>query len=293
MTAVQSAVPSQPEPVVETDPLSFVFGAVAFEICPAPGLRWAHGPDHRLLRAPVTTPGPLMARVDCSVAAAPELALHRRRAIAWSWHGDVARLDTGGVRAEVRRLAPGRYVASALVSPDASGCSSLCTALVGAIAHAEGGIVLHASGIDVDGVGVLFVGPSGAGKTTSANHCAGATWFARDRAVVFPSTRGWHVAAMAGGDVIDLPKSPGATFPLGGILRVRRGAGGRPEVREDGLAAQLVTLRESLQTVPHDPIGEDGALDRLLALSSEARVASVHTVLRQPLLPELTRWLHA
>lgn len=290
---MQSAVRFEPEPVVESDPLSFVFGAVAFEICPAPGLRWAHGPDHRLLRAPVTTAGPLMARVDCSVAAAPELALHRRREIAWSWHGDVARLDTGGVRAEVRRLAPGRYVASALVSPDVSGCSSLCTALVGAIAQAEGGIVLHASGIDVDGVGVLFVGPSGAGKTTSANHCTGATWFARDRAVVFPTPKGWHAAAMAGGDVIDLPRSPGAIFPLGAILRVRRGAEGRPEVRDDGLAAQLVTLRESLQTVPHDPIEEDGALDRLLALSREARVASVHTVLHQPLLPELTRWLHA
>jgi hypothetical protein len=290
---IASALRFEPEPVVESDPLSFVFGAVAFEICPAPGLRWAHGPDHRLLRAPVTTSGPLMARVDCSVAAAPELARNRTRAIAWEWHGEVARLDTGGVRAEVRRLAPKRYVVSALVSPDASGCSSLCTALVGAIAHAEGGIVLHASGIDVEGSGVLFVGPSGAGKTTSANHCAGATWFARDRAVVFPTSAGWHVAAMAGGDVIDLPRSAGAVFPVGAILRVRRGAEGRPEIREDGLAAQLVTLRESLQSVPHDPSDEDGALDRLLALSREARVASVHTVLRQPLLPELHRWLRA
>ena len=167
---------------------------------------------------------------------------------------------------------------------------SLITALAGVVQTREGGVVLHASGIEVEGGAVLFIGPSGAGKTTAAHHCPNARWFARDRAVVFPGPGGWYAAVMCGGDPIALEPSAHRVLPLHGILRVRRGQDGASIRDCDGLSG-FVALRESLQAPPQDAEGEHAAMDRLVRLHAEARVGELHSVLGGDLTPLLRHWI--
>lgn len=283
-------------PVVSTeveaapDPLAFVFGGVAFVVHPEPDLCWEMGDEHRSCRAPFGV-GPVAAHVDCVVSSAPELG-RGGRAIRCDWRGDEASVETGGVRVELRRLAAGRYAATAMVRPDASGCSSLITALAGVVQAREGGVVLHASGVEIDGGVVLFIGPSGAGKTTAAHHCPDARWFARDRAVVFPGPGGWYAGVMCGGDPIALEPSAHRVLPLLGILRVRRGRTDATIDPCDDLRG-LVNLRESLQSPAQDAESERRAMDRLLRLHGEARVGELRSVLGGDLIPLIRDWIEA
>lgn len=279
---------ASPIEALRPDPTSFVFGGVAFEMCPAPGLVWAVGEDHRLFSGAYST-SPVAAEVRCVVAPAPELPSDfEDREVRWQWSGDVARVETCRVRAELRYLGPSRYAATALVLPNEPGCSALVTALSAAVIEREGGFVLHAAGVEIDGHAVLFVGPSGAGKTTASNHCGGARWIARDRAAVYPTRLGWYAAGMAGGDDIDLPKAPAPVAPLGGILRIRRGEG---RLVDPGLAANLRNLRESVTAAASTADDEAARLSRLVELAATARVGELSFELGRPLSGALTAWL--
>lgn len=279
------------EPVGELvqDPTCFVFGGVAFEVCVPPGLDWTIGAEHRQFTGAYSA-SPVAAEVRCVVSAAPELSLDTLdREIRWEWTGEVARVVTCRVRAELRCLGPSRYAATAMVSPDEAGCASLMTALAAAVVEREGGFVLHAASVVIDGRAVLFVGPSGAGKTTAANHCEGARWLARDRAVVYPTPLGWYAAGMAGGDTIELPRAPAALAPLAGILRIRRGPS---RLDEPALSGRLRDLRESVVSSPGSPSEENARLERLLGLASASPVGELAFELGRPLSPVLSAWLN-
>lgn len=59
------------------------------------------------------------------------------------------------------------------------------------------GVILHGSAVCVEGGGLVFVGPSGAGKTTLAGWCrdeAGATVLNDERIVMWRDRNGWQVA---------------------------------------------------------------------------------------------------
>ncbi len=266
------------------DPHCFVFGGVAFEMCPSPGLMWGVGAEHRGFLGEYAL-APVAGEVHAVVSPAPELAEGFSREIKWAWDGDVAQLETGRVRAELRRLGARRYAASALAVPDDAGCASLATALTAAIVKREGGLVLHAAGIELDGRAVLFIGPSGAGKTTAANHSPGARWMARDRAVVYPTPHGWYAAGMAGGDVIELPRSPERVLPLAGIYRIARG--GDVAARALSAADAMRFLRESVQSIAASPEEERARLDAMASLTSACPVALLHTQLGAPLVDVL------
>jgi hypothetical protein len=270
----------------DLDPMCFVFGGVAFEMCPAPGLSWSLGAEHRLFAGAYAT-SPVAGQVHCVVSPAPELDHEGfTREIRWSWSDDVARISAGRVRAELRQLAPARYAATALVAPHEAGCSALVTALTGAVVSREGGFVVHAAGVEIDGRAVLFVGPSGAGKTTAANHSQGARWMARDRAAVYPTPLGWYAAGMAGGDPIDLPRAAGHVFPLGAIFRVQK-ARGRPAARAASAVQVIRVLRESVQAVAEEPSEEGARIERLAALGATCPTMFLETVLGAPLIPVL------
>lgn len=261
------------EPAAELDPTCFVFGGVAFEICPAPGVTWSVGAEHRLFTGSYAT-SPVAGQVHCVVSPAPELSEGFTREITWEWSGEVARVETGRVRAELRRLSPGRYAATAFVVPSDAGCSALVTALTAAVVSREGGFVLHAAGVEIYGRAVLFIGPSGAGKTTAANHCHGARWFARDRAVVYPTPLGWYAAGVAGGDEIELARSPRQVFPLGAVLRIRRGAVPLA-IRQSGVLEAVRDLRESLMGTALDRDREEARLKTLTELSAGTYVGEL------------------
>ncbi len=283
--AVDGALALADEPTPELDPTCFVFGGVAFEICPAPGVTWSIGAEHRLFAGSYST-SPVAGQVHCVVSPAPELNESFTREIKWEWSGDVARVETGRVRAELRRLAPGKYAATALVVPNDAGCSALVTALTAAVVNREGGFVLHAAGVEIDGRAVLFIGPSGAGKTTAANHCQGARWFARDRAVVYPTPLGWYAAGMAGGDDVDLPRASASQKPVGAILRVRRGAQ-RLAIHRAGSPTSICSLRESMMNTVLDRDLESEVLEALMAVASECFVGSLTSTLGVNLLGDL------
>jgi len=276
------------EPVSELDPTCFVFGGVAFEMCPAPGLSWRVGNEHRLFGGAYAT-SPVAGRVHCVVSPAPELDTGFTREIRWEWSGDVAHVSTGRARAELRRLSPGCYAASALVVPNDAGCSALVTALTGAVVSREGGLVLHAAGVEIDGRASLFIGPSGAGKTTAANHCQGARWMARDRAAVYPTPLGWYAAGMAGGDPIELPRAAGRVFPLGSVSRIQRAAE-RVALRVATTSEAVRFLRESLQTSHATGAEEEAArLDTILAFHVSSPLTVLETRLGEPLVSVLRR----
>ncbi len=275
------AAPSD-RPAAESDPACFVFGGVAFEICAAPDLRWSVGEEHRLFTGAYAT-SPVAGLVHCVVSPVPELEQQSfSRDILWSWNDDVAHVETGRVRAELRRLSAGRYAATAMVAPSEAGCSSLVTALSAAVVNREGGFVLHSAGVELDGRAMLFIGPSGAGKTTAANHCDGARWVARDRSAVYPTRLGWYVAGMAGGDPIDLPRAASTLAPLGGVFRVRH-ATERAEVLAGSALRSLTNLRESVMFVSADPNRELELLERITRFVETARVAELAVVLGSPL----------
>ncbi len=270
----------------ELDPTCFVFGGVAFEICPAPGVRWSIGAEHRLFAGGYAT-SPVAGHVHCVVSPAPELAEGFTREITWEWDGDIARVSTGRVRAELRRLSDGKYAATAFVVPSEAGCSALVTALTAAVVNREGGFVLHAAGVEIDGRAVLFIGPSGAGKTTAANHCHGARWFARDRAVVYPTPLGWYAAGMAGGsDPVELARSARPLTPLGCVLRVRRGTVD-VVVRKSEVLEALRDLRESVITTVEDRLSERATLDALAAMREVVAVGQVSAPLGADLVSSL------
>ncbi|HJL19549.1 MAG TPA: hypothetical protein RMH99_28055 [Sandaracinaceae bacterium LLY-WYZ-13_1] len=270
------------------DPLEFVFGGVAFRMHPGPGVRWELSDEHRRCRAPFEA-GPVAARVDCVLSPGPELTT-REREIRSEGDGDRTSIATGGVRASLRRSGFGHYAATARVSPDSRGCTSVVTALAGTIQQAGDGLVLHASGVEIDGGVALFVGPSGAGKTTVANHCPSTRAFARDRAAVYRRPDGWYAAVMAGGDPIELPPSPHQILPLRGVLRVRRGDV-RAQIRALDPLAALVNLRESLQSSAGDPDLERRALERIARLHAEVPVGELRSVLGGDLTPLIRDWI--
>ncbi len=265
---------AQTTSALESSPF-FVLGAVAFEICPSPGLDFELSAEHALFRGAYST-SPIAGHVHCVVSPSPELEESVERKVSCRWEGELAHVSTGRARAELRQLGPGRYAASAFVVPDESGCSALVTALTAAIVEREGGLVLHAAGVELDGRAALFIGPSGAGKTTTANHCRELRWMARDRAVVYRTPLGWYAAGMPGGDPIDLPRSHGRVFPLGGICRIVKNTVGPRVLRLEGARA-VFKLRECVQSSAG--IDEADALERVEAFAREARICELETMI--------------
>jgi hypothetical protein len=264
------------------------YGGVSFELLP--DFDGWELPEGQLEYAAPVTDAPLAGEVRCALTGDASLSPGGSREVSWKWDGDRAHVKASGAEAVLHRLAPHRYAASARTSPTGSGVSALVTALSSAVVMREGGLVLHAAGIELDGRALLFIGPSGAGKTTACNHAPGASWFARDRAAVYPSAGGWFAWGMTGGDPVILPRSERKVWPLSAVLRVRR-ANGTPEVTSLGLASAVSVLRESVQSGGSDRAEELRLFDSMTALAGRTPVGEAHTALEAPITELLRGWL--
>ncbi|MGF1465861.1 MAG: hypothetical protein ACFCGT_06980 [Sandaracinaceae bacterium] len=289
------AAPAARRPVGAPDATRLVLGGVAMEVCPAPGLPWSLGEEHRTMaRAFEATP--VVGSVRCAVgrfpggSRGPQPDPAAPRTVAWRWGAERARLSTLGVELALRRLGAGQYVARGAVEPERGGPSSLCTALACAVVLREGGLVLHATAVELRGRAVLFIGPRGAGKTTAAHQCRNGRWMARDRAAVFETGGAWHVAGLCGGDPIRLPQSAAAALPVAAVLRVRRGDGPATALRELHPAEALVALRESVQRAG-DAEDEERVLDAASRLLASVPVAEARTVIGPDLEPPIAALL--
>jgi hypothetical protein len=237
---------------------------------------------------------------DEPIAASVKCAVHRdtsldqdaaNRNIRWRRDGDHIDIATRWVRARLVRIDEGSFAASASVGTAPSAVSCLTTALSTAAIFAQGGLVLHAAGIELDGRAFLFIGPAGAGKTTTANAHGRGRWLARDRAAIDTIGGKWAVAGMAGGDPIALERSVRRVVPLGGIFRIVKGSP-TTHVEPLGRAAMAHALRESIQFAAADRDEEVGLLDRTLALTTHVPIAKLHVRLGDPVLRTIEDHLH-
>jgi len=264
----------------------FLFGGVEIELLGAAGFSYELPPDHaRFLGRDGASPS--VPRVTCSVRRDPALLRDDRddREIVLQEHD----LQTTGVRAHLQPLSHNSWAVSARVAPGAHNLGRLLDALSAAIVERSGGLLVHAAGVELDGHAYLFVGPSGAGKTTAAGQVFGARSFCVDRAVVMPSAQGWRVHALPGGtDPIDrAPDSRNVTLPLGGILRVKQAS----TVDAHPLAPHeaVMTVRESVFSADRDEVSERKRLDTIATLATEVPLMRLDSVLGAPLAQTLRR----
>lgn len=216
------------------------------------------------------------------------------RAIRWSWAGARGTLATTWCEVALEQLGPDRFEGEATLRGSANGRGALLSALATALTERVGGLVLHATGVVLDGKAVLFVGPSGAGKTTSARHCAGCAWLTRDRAIVLPPSGevGWQAWAAPGGDDVPLPWWGRVVAPLAGVLRVARGPGPSRVVALPRVSA-LLRVRECMQSGAASAADEAGALAAAARLLDEVPVAALEPRLGDALTPVVGAWLEA
>lgn len=131
----------------------------------------------------------------------------------------------------------------------------------------RGGLVLHASGVELEGRAFLFTGPPGCGKSTAAAHAReefGARGLADDTAFVSRSSRAPADGWLASG----LPWEPASSAegsPLGGVVRLRPG---REFIVERLEGARAVA---ALVALPGGALGTEGSMLVAAAELVEAR----------------------
>lgn len=231
---------------------------------------------------------PTFARVTCSLRA-PAMESPVGREIRVSWKGTSAGVRARGVDARVRAMGAGRFIASA----EASDQQALADALTSCIVESEGGLVLHAAASRIDGRAVLFIGPSGAGKTTAAG-LTRVPWFARDRVLIARAQDQWWAWSLAGGsdEPALLDRADERALPLAAIYRVRR-ADRHPDERmivPIDRATATFAVRES---VFGSAASETIRLENILGLVDSIPVAMAHTRMGEDLAPAIRAHLRA
>lgn len=293
-----------------TSPHRFVFGGVAFDLYPPPGVTLAFGPRYRKGFGSYAL-SPVVGHVSCALHRAASARpgrpayLGRERSRKLSWRASRAELDVapdhdgarydvqcGSLSVELRDLGASRYVAAARVAGTVGDCEALVSGLSAVVTHVGGGLVMHAFGLCVRGRAVLLTGPSGAGKSTAGKLAEGATSFAEDRVAVYPTPLGWYAAGLPEGSSTDtLPRAQGHVFPLGGVLQVRQAqAASRVErLRPEG---GLLAVRAAVYAPDSaGPQTEAALLDRAAALAAKTPVGELHSQLGVSHFDAIERWL--
>ena len=273
-------MPSSPHARADATLRRLRFGGVEIELLTAADFRLVLPETHVdfVSRAQGAAPVP---RVACNVTVDPSLAEDpsETREIVFSG----GRLRTKGVRARLQRLGRGGWVATARVAPQPLAIGRLLEGLSAAILEQAGGLLLHAAGVELDGLAYLFIGPSGAGKTTAAGQVFGARSFCVDRVAV--AMRGDETRAFplpGGTEPVDgAPKSPHMSLPLGGVLRIVQAQA--LDVRGMAPHEALMTLRESVFSADRDRTAENLRLDAVVRLVGRVPVARLETSLGAPL----------
>lgn len=206
------------------------------------------------------------------------------REIHFTWTEGRAAIHSHLLRGSIVEERPGHYRAAIQIR-SIRDFGPLCTSIASALHVRHGGLILHATAISVESKAFLFIGPSGAGKTTAANLCKGAKWLARDRAAVFFHNNRPFVAAMAGGDEVALEFAGAQPCEVSAIFRV---------LHADVCAVSPVDtirairiLRESAQLPALDVAGETALLSHLASFAERVPLGWIQTKLGENPLPYL------
>ncbi|MGE0785046.1 MAG: hypothetical protein AB7S26_05105 [Sandaracinaceae bacterium] len=268
-------------------PARFVYGGVAVEMLRSRDEGFEFGPELEKLAS--VDPGATVAgSVHVTATCIPEEQVGDARAIDWRWDGVGCELRAGPTRAQVRQLSERRFAATAVSPPTPWGMDSLLGGLSSLVINRAGGLILHASAVSLGSEAVLFIGRSGAGKTTAANQCLGARSIAHDRAVAFPRGDRWWAAGLRGGEACDLPPEPCSSLSLGAVFIVV--ADRRVRVERLETTTAVLRLRESAFALnAHEE--QRFVLERVAALVATNRVFALHTALGVNLAPVIAQHL--
>ncbi len=137
--------------------------------------------------------------------------------------------------------------------------------LTGWLASREQGMILHGCAVAREGIGLAFVGPSGAGKTTLAQLCmdqkvSGWTVLNDERIVIWKEKDGWQVGGTPWSGMLQ-QVSP-VTAPLAGLFTLKKAAENR--------VVPVLPMRFVTQLVSEafHPIWSRPATEGLLAAAS-------------------------
>ncbi|HET9768125.1 MAG TPA: hypothetical protein VFS60_14825 [Thermoanaerobaculia bacterium] len=111
-------------------------------------------------------------------------------------------------------------IATEMALADRTVSENYLRVLVAYAALAQGGVMLHSSGVVLDGRAHLFVGVSGAGKTTLARkwRAVGLPVLSDDINVAVPGTQGWRAFAVPfAGELGAQACGPALAFPLASV----------------------------------------------------------------------------
>jgi len=265
----------------------FVYGGVSFDV---PAQDRASSSDCHFPEG-----APSFASVVCDVRGTPTTVDRSQvdpitKQVIATWSDDAAVVEGRGVRARMRRVGERRFVAAVERQTDLSRYP-VEEALSYALVEHCGGVVLHAAAISLDAQGtVLFIGPSGAGKTTACS-LTGRPFFAQDKLALVPRDDGeWWAWPLTGGSMPEqavIASEP--ALPVAAICRVRRA---HPETRVTELSAHraVFVVRESCFASTSS--GEDAErLGAIAELCATVPVLELDTVLGSNPLPVLREWL--
>lgn len=270
-----------------------LFGGVHLEILSGHGASCSPGADDRRFAVAPGTAS-TVAEVACSVCADPTLGRALGpdgNVLGWSREvpGRLA-LASAGLRVEITALGGRRYAASARAEPGERGAHALLRGVAAAVLEREGGVTLHAAGVELDGRAIVYLGPSGAGKSTAARLTDGGRSFADDHVALVPTESGWMAWGLPGGSPNRMPASAGVVFPIAALLRVRRGRASPRVERLSGTAA-LFAVREAVESGDCSPEAEAARLSTAARIAREVEVGTIHTVLERPLMREIAMGL--
>lgn len=268
----------------------FAFGGVAFALAEQERGRL---PKTEFLARSLATPSgaPVAAWVDLqfTVFKASRDALDT---IQWSSRGHWTELRAGQAVGQLNRVAPKQYEARFTVpARDADSVNSAVAAASSAVLLRQHGLLMHAAAVELDGQAVLFVGPSGAGKTTASCQMRGCAWLSVDRVALVPSQGRWWVWRLPWGNRHALTLAPSAAvfLPLAGILRVRQAS--RVSIESDSRLAATMVLRESLRTGSQSVTDEATLLQLADQLSAQYPVGKIDVSLGTDLVQNVRTWL--
>jgi hypothetical protein len=233
--------------------------------------------------------------IRCRLHRAPPAANQQERRppgwLDWSWTASEARVSTQAGQARIWRQGSD-FAAEAWLPPDDRGVQTLLAGLSSAILHAQGGVILHSSSVQLDGGVIAFLGPSGAGKSTASRQVEGSALFSVDRLAVAPRRGGggWLAYPLLGGTLIDanMPRAVPAWQPLLALFRVHQSSHGCT-LQCCSRVGKLALLRESTYLGSREAATELELLSRLERLEADLPVARLHFGLGTCLTPLLRR----